>query len=93
MFQSANEPEAWVPARESVADYVLNVQVQSDAVRCAVADVNRIYNENLDVKYVGPVLASSSVGALPIACMQGNRTDYHGNSINYNIYDWFDRHK
>lgn len=57
-FQMYNEPDA-VPVAE--ADYLLRLRICSDAVQCAVADVNTRYGKSLVARVHAPVNAGNAV--------------------------------
>jgi hypothetical protein len=59
-YQMYNEPNAVSPA---LTDYMARLQTASDAVQCAVADVNAMYGLSLTAKMYAPVTAGSATSA------------------------------
>lgn len=92
-FQIYNEPDA-VPVPE--ADFLLRLRVGSDAIQCAVADVNARYGGNLVAQVHAPVNAGSAssdfTGGLGGAAVAARHHDVRGVAAppytNVHIYDY-----
>lgn len=92
-FQIYNEPDA-VPVPE--ADFLLRLRVCSDAIQCAVADVNARYGGNLVVQVHAPVNAGNAssdfTGGLGGAAVAARHHDVRGVSAppytNVHVYDY-----
>ncbi|WP_042454128.1 lamin tail domain-containing protein [Neobacillus dielmonensis] len=93
-YSFANEPD-WRPADNGVTmeNYILGLQVTSDAARAAISDVNRIYGKSLKAEITAPVLAQDATSAWGRIPMQKIRTDYAGRTVEYNIFDVFAKHR
>jgi len=57
MFAMQNEPNHKESGPMKISDWLIGFQIASDAVKCAVADVNAKYNTNLNPKFVAPITA------------------------------------
>lgn len=114
-YQFINEPDdarATLPNLATQDIYIQGLQIASDAIRCAIADVNRLDGTALKPIVIAPILTHSAnskgnynldaspggdqrddeVGWGQIA-LQNLRTDYHGDSVDYNIFDVYDTHQ
>ncbi len=77
MFAMKNEPNHRHAGPMPLDLYVELMKVASDAVHCAVADVNRLYGKSLDCRFVGPVTAGTNTNWwAAVAASEG--TDYLG---------------
>lgn len=113
-YSFINEPDHPSAAGDIVNQqvYIRGLQIMSDAVRCAIADVNARYGKKLRAIVHAPVVTHVSgtqgndhMDADPDAdarddqygwgqiCMMNVRTDYHGETVDYDIFDVFDTHK
>ncbi len=88
-FQMYNEPN--LDSHIDQAGYVLRLQLASDAIRSAIADVNRIYGKNLTADIAAPVTAggSSRVDDWGRAVLEAIRTDYQGQTVDYDIFNTY----
>lgn len=103
MFEGPNEPElnmkplinaTTVEQRAlGIEKFMYLLKIYSDAIRCAVEDVNALYGKSLRPVFGAPTLASSPISDIAQATMKGNRTDYAGQQVNYDIVDLFVAHK
>jgi hypothetical protein len=59
-FQMYNEPNHSSNAALSQAEYLERLQLASDAVQSAIADVNALYGKSLDAQMQGPVTAGAN---------------------------------
>lgn len=77
MFAMKNEPNHRHSGPMPLDIYIELMKVASDAVHCAVADVNRLYGKSLDCRFVGPVTAGTNTNWwAAVAASEG--TDYLG---------------
>ena len=77
MYAMKNEPNHRHSGPMPLDLYVELMKVASDAVHCAVADVNRLYGKQLDCRFVGPVTAGTNTNWwAAVAASEG--TDYLG---------------
>ncbi len=90
LFAMQNEPNHAL-SHMKLDQYCHALKITSDAARCAIEDVNKLYNKNLKVRFVSPVTAGTNTNwwATVIASV---RTDYRGNPIDYNLLDIFSTH-
>ena len=80
MFAMKNEPNHRHSGPMPLDIYVELMKVASDAVHCAVADVNRLYGKELNCRFVGPVTAGTNTNWwAAVASSEG--TDYLGRSM------------
>ncbi|MGH9158860.1 MAG: carboxypeptidase-like regulatory domain-containing protein, partial [Vicinamibacteraceae bacterium] len=92
--------------------YIRGLQIASDAIRAAIADVNAAYGKRLRAIFQAPVITHASqtsgdyhMDADPDAdprddlhgwgeiCLRNLRTDYHGATVDHDIFDVFDTHQ
>lgn len=113
-YNFINEPDHPSAAGDLVnqAIYVRGLQLASDAIRCAIADVNAAYGKSLQAIVQAPVLThvSSSSGNDHMdadhdsdhrddvygwgqIALNNIRTDYHGATVDYDIFNVFDTHQ
>jgi hypothetical protein len=91
MFSMQNEPNHRLSGPMKLEQWIDGMKIVSDALSCAIEDVNKLYNKNLKARMVGPVTAgNNSEWAAGIAKAQ--RTDYHGKSIDYDLLGIFSTH-
>ena len=88
-FQMYNEPNA--DANTDITDYVIRLKLASDAIRSAVSDVNRLYGKSLVADIAAPVTAGGSarVDDWGAAALRQIRTDYQGQTVNYDIFNTY----
>jgi hypothetical protein len=113
-FNFLNEPDHPGAASDIVDQqvYVRGLQIASDAIRCAIADVNARYAKQLRAIVQAPVITHASQSSGP-AHMDSDvdsdhrddvfgwgqisllnlRTDYHGETVDHDIFDVFDTHQ
>jgi hypothetical protein len=58
-FQVYNEPDHSSNAKLSQAEYIERLRISSDAIQCALADVNRLYGKSLEAQVTAPVTTSA----------------------------------
>src|SRR5688572_5303160 len=93
-FMIYNEPDQNA-STATPQDYVDRLKVASDAIRSAVADVNRIYGKDLVANVSGPTTkdGASTFNTWGVPALQANRTDYAGRPIAYDNFDTYDLHR
>ena len=91
MYALQNEPNHRNSGPMTVEQWIGAMQIVSDAVRCAIEDVNRLYGKSLRPKLVGPVTAGSNNNWWA-EIMKKVRTDYRGKTIDYDQIDIFSTH-
>ena len=56
-FELYNEPDQWKDTYHTdIPEFIERMQIGSDAVQCAIADVNKLIGKNLVANVVGPVV-------------------------------------
>lgn len=91
MFAMQNEPNHRNSGPMKLDQWIMGMQIVSDAVHCAVEDVNRKYGKKLNPKFVGPVTAGQNTEWWA-AVSKAIRTDYHGKKIDKDLLDVFSTH-
>jgi hypothetical protein len=104
-YMTYNEPDqSSTNAKRTPAEWVAGMKLAADAVRTAIADVNRVYGTHYVADISGPTKiggADSSSTWTPGAgfndfgegALETNRTDYAGRAINYDIFNTYDLHR
>ncbi len=113
-YNFLNEPDHPSAAGDIVNQqvYVRGLQVASDAIRCAIADVNARYGKELRAIVQAPVITHASEASGPShmdkdvdsdhrddeygwgqISLLSLRTDYHGETVDYDIFNVFDTHQ
>ena len=91
MFAMHNEPNHRHAGPMSIEEWLRGMQIVSDAVRCAVNDVNTNYGKKLVPKFVGPVTAGTNIDWWA-KIIQNVRKDYRGETVDYDLIDIFSTH-
>jgi hypothetical protein len=92
-FQIYNEPDD--TSGETPSDLLVRLQVASDAIHDAIADVDSMYGKNLTASVAGPTSAGSSASSFATwgkPLLAGNRTNYEGNPTSYDLFNTYDFH-
>jgi hypothetical protein len=91
-FQTFNEPDL---SSMTQAEWLDRLKISSDAIRSAIADVNRDYGKQLVADISAPVVAGTvnTIDTWGKTALQANRTDYQGNTVNYDIFNTYDVHR
>ena len=91
MFAMQNEPNHKHSGPMKLEQWINGMQIVSDAVHSAIADVNKKYNKSLKAKFVGPVTAGQNTDWWATIA-KNVRTDYHGNTLDHDLIDIFSTH-
>lgn len=91
MFAMQNEPNHVNSGPMKLSQWIGGMQIVSDAIHCAVEDVNKQYHRNLKGRFVGPVTAGQNTDWWA-AVSKAIRTDYHGKTIDHDLIDIFSTH-
>ncbi|MDF2651010.1 MAG: coagulation factor 5/8 type domain protein [Paenibacillus sp.] len=101
MFEGPNEPEQGIKEiadaatpqerEEAVQKLQLLLKIYSDAIRSAVNDANTINHNHLMPIFAAPTTSTAN-NDITKATLRGNRTDYHGTTVDFNIVDYFVKH-
>jgi hypothetical protein len=78
MYNEPNHPNA---NGLTISNYIMRLQLASDAIQSALADVNRLYGSNLVANIYAPVAAGSATSAYPDwgrAVVTNRHTDFLG---------------
>ncbi|MEO7444653.1 MAG: discoidin domain-containing protein [Ferruginibacter sp.] len=91
MFALQNEPNHRNSGPMKLDQWIMAMQIVSDAIHSAVEDVNKIYGKKLVPKFVGPVTAGNNPEWWA-AVAKNIRTDYHGNKVDEDLLEIFSTH-
>ena len=91
MFAMQNEPNHKASGPMKLDQWISGMQIVSDALSCAVEDVNKRYRKHLKARMVGPVTAGNNPDWW-MAAARNIRTDYHGNTIDHDLLGIFSTH-
>ncbi len=91
MFALQNEPNHRNSGPMKLDTWIMAMQIVSDAVHCAIEDVNKAYGKKLVAKFVGPVTAGQNTDWWT-AVAKNMRTDYHGNKLDKDLLEIFSTH-
>ena len=91
IFAMQNEPNHRNSGPMSLENYITGLQIVSDAVRCAVDDVNKIYGKDLKAKIIAPVTAGLNIDWWS-EIMKNIRTHYSGKENENDLLDIFSTH-
>lgn len=91
MFAMQNEPNHRNAGPMKLDDWIMGMQLTSDAIHCAIADVNKKYGKKLEAKFVGPVTAGQNTDWWAAAA-KAIRTDYHGKQVEKDLMEIFSTH-
>jgi len=91
MFALQNEPNHRNSGPMKLDQWIMAMQLVSDAIHCAVEDVNKTYRKKLVPKFVGPVTAGNNPEWWA-AVAKNIRTDYHGNKVDKDLLEIFSTH-
>lgn len=91
MFALQNEPNHRNSGPMKLEQWIMAMQIVSDAIQCAIEDVNKKYKKQLTPMLVGPVTAGQNTDWWT-AVSQSIRTDYHGKKLNRDLLQIFSTH-
>jgi len=91
MFALQNEPNHRHSGPMKLEQWIMAMQIVSDAIHCAVEDVNKRYNKTLIPKLVGPVTAGQNTDWWA-GVVKSIRTNYRGENINNDLLQIFSTH-
>ncbi|MEO5997146.1 MAG: discoidin domain-containing protein [Chitinophagaceae bacterium] len=91
MFALQNEPNHRNSGPMKLDQWIMAMQIVSDAIHCAVEDVNKMYGKQLVPKFVGPVTAGNNPEWWA-AVAKNIRTDYHGIIVDKDLLEIFSTH-
>lgn len=91
MFSMQNEPNHRNSGPMKLDQWIMGMQIVSDAVHSAVEDVNKKYGKQLKPKFVGPVTAGNNPEWWA-AVSKNLRTDYHGQTVDKDLIEIFSTH-
>jgi hypothetical protein len=91
MFAMQNEPNHRNSGPMKLEKWIMGMKIVSDAVHCAVEDVNKKYGKKLTPKFVGPVTAGNNPEWWA-EVVKNIRTDYHGNIVTKDLLEIFSTH-
>ena len=93
-YQMYNEPNASGP---SASDFLIRLQVASDAVQAGIADANAVYGKSLTAEVCAPVTAgsaTSSFGAYGGSVVTNRHVNYQGQTnANFDVIQDYDYHQ
>jgi hypothetical protein len=91
MYSLQNEPNHRASGPMKLEQWIGAMQIVSDALNCAIADVNQIYGKTLKAKMLGPVTAGNNPEWWA-AIAKKLRTDYRGNQVGEDLLGIFSTH-
>jgi len=91
MFALQNEPNHKNSGPMKLDQWIGAMQIVSDALTCAIEDVDKKYNKHLKARMVGPVTAGNNPEWWA-AVAKNQRTDYHGKTIDHDLLGIFSTH-
>nr|WP_294894376.1 discoidin domain-containing protein [uncultured Pedobacter sp.] len=91
MFAMQNEPNHKESGPMKIPTWMLGLQIASDAVKCAVADVNKKYHTNLNPKFVAPITAGYNTDWWAYV-VNHIRDGYDGKKMDRDLFDIFSTH-
>ncbi|MDQ8005885.1 MAG: discoidin domain-containing protein [Pedobacter sp.] len=91
MYAIQNEPNHKHSGPMKLDTYMIGVQIASDAVRCALEDVNKRYNKKLKSRFVAPVTAGNNTDWWAYV-VKNIRKGYDGKELDYDLFDIFSTH-
>jgi hypothetical protein len=93
-FQMFNEPDHPNAGGLTQSDYLQRLQLCSDAIQCALADVNTIYGKSLVPKILAPVITTSSYGSWAQLVVNNRHVNFLGQTdTNFFLLHKYDYHQ
>ncbi|MCS3336608.1 discoidin domain-containing protein [Bacteroides xylanisolvens] len=91
MFAMQNEPNHRHSGPMKITQYVNAMKIVSDAIYCAIQDVNKLYGKHLKSRFVSPVTAGSNANWWA-EVVKSLRIDYRGFPSDRDLLDIFSTH-
>ncbi|HVW61306.1 MAG TPA: discoidin domain-containing protein [Puia sp.] len=91
MYAMQNEPNHKNSGPMKLDQWIGGMQIVSDALTCAIEDVDKRYGKHLQARMVGPVTAGNN-REWWTAVARNVRTDYHGRPIDHDLLGIFSTH-
>jgi hypothetical protein len=91
MFAMQNEPNHKNSGPMKLDQWIGGMRIVSDALTCAIEDVDKAYGKHLEARMVGPVTAGNNPEWWA-AVAKSQRTDYHGKPIDHDLLGIFSTH-
>lgn len=91
MFAMHNEPNHRHAGPMKITQYIDAMKIVSDAIYCAVQDVNKLYGKCLKSRFVSPVTAGSNANWWA-KVVKNMRIDYRGLPADRDLIDIFSTH-
>jgi hypothetical protein len=91
MFAMQNEPNHKNAGPMKLDQWIGGMRIVSDALTCAIEDVDKAYGKKLKARMVGPVTAGNNPEWWA-AVAKNQRTDYHGKPIDHDLLGIFSTH-
>lgn len=91
MFAMQNEPNHRHSGPMKITQYVDAMKIVSDAIYCAIQDVNKLYGKHLKSRFVSPVTAGSNANWWA-EVVKSLRIDYRGFPSDRDLLDIFSTH-
>ena len=91
LFSMQNEPNHRASGPMKLDQWIDAMKIVSDALACAIEDVNREYGKHLKARMLGPVTAGNNPEWWA-AVARNLRTDYRGNQISEDLLGIFSTH-
>lgn len=91
MFAMQNEPNHRNSGPMKLDQWIMGMQIVSDAIHCAVDDINRLHGKKLSAKFVGPVTAGHNTEWWS-GVARAIRTNYRGESVDEDLLQIFSTH-
>lgn len=91
MFAMQNEPNHRHSGPMKITQYVNAMKIVSDAIYCAIQDVNKLYGKHLKSRFVSPVTAGSNANWWA-EVVKSLRIDYRGLPSDRDLLDIFSTH-
>src|SRR6185295_614069 len=93
-YQMFNEPDHSSAGGLTQADYLQRLQLCSDAIQSALADVNSIYGKSLVPKILAPVITTSSYNSWGQLVVNSRHTNFLGQlDANFLLLQQYDYHQ
>lgn len=93
-YQMFNEPDHSSADGLTQADYLQRLQLSSDAIQCALADVNSIYGKTLVPKILAPVITTSSYNSWAQLVVDNRHVNFLGQTDpNFWLLHQYDYHQ